>query len=123
MFTPDTWEFLRKAAILVGLCGAAIGFAWFCFTTVNRIGTLENQMQALVVSGARSVTSLPTPAGVPSAQDGAGTRPASEVTVQVNPIIQVCADLAMQLSKQPYISVTDATAGAMERLNCKNLKN
>jgi hypothetical protein len=123
MFTPGTWEFLRKAGILVGLTGAAITLAWFCFTTVNRIGALENQMQALVVTGAKSLISAPESASAPLMQDNRAKRPASDPVVQVNPIVQVCADLAKQLAQQSYLSVTDPIGPAMERLNCRGLKN
>ena len=120
---PETWEFLKRAGTLVGLCGAAIAFAWFCFTTVSRVGVLENQMQALVITGAKSTASPTAPVGVPPMQFGTAARPAGDSVIGVNPIAQLCADFAKQLAAKQAIAALDPILTAMDRINCKDLKN
>src|SRR5437868_14824596 len=104
MFSDETWDFMRKAGILVGLSGAVVAFAWFCFATANRIAILENQMQLVGISG----PVIPKPGGEP--------------TVRTTSIAQVCAELARNLAALPPPSPPNhPTALSMDRLGRMSL--
>jgi len=120
----DHWEFTKRTGTLFSLGGAVVALSWFCFSTVSRIGTLEAQMQALTISvPARPVApSAPT---VPPPQDAPqlGQQKAGE-SVKVNPIAQVCAELALRLVEKTKndnaIGALEPISATMDRLNCKN---
>jgi len=113
----DSWEFYKRTGTIVGLAGAVIGVAWFCFTTVSRITTLESQMQALVIT--KPANDFQPYGATPS--------PQSDIkrSVEVNPITLVCADLAGKLYEKHKdklaIPALDPISAVMNQLGCKKL--
>src|SRR6185312_5468946 len=109
---------------LAGLIGAAVSLAWFCFSTVSRISTLESQMQALVISRAAN-DSQPYLSSSQNVQTQSATGQSTK-PIEMNPIMLVCADLAAKLyekykSKNGIPALEPITA-VMDQLGCKGIK-
>lgn len=119
----DYWEFTKRAGTVLSLASVVTAFAWFCFTTVSRINTLEAQMQAMTISVPVQRTTPSAPAAPPP-PGSSKSAPQQSETVRVNPIAQVCADLALQLAEKHKgsnaIGALDPIAATMDNLNCRN---
>ncbi|WP_166297071.1 hypothetical protein [Bradyrhizobium sp. 2S1] len=119
----DSWEFTKRTGTILSLASVVTAFAWFCFSTVSRISTLEAQMQALTISVPAQQAAPSTPAVPPQPGSPKSTTQPLGETVRVNPIAQVCADLALQLADKHKgsnaIGALDPIATTMDHLNCK----
>jgi hypothetical protein len=118
----DHWEFTKRTGTLVGLSGAVVALSWFCFSTISRINTLEAHMQALSVSASVRIAPQSSLVGLPPMSPAPSEQNAS-ASPSVNPINQVCADLAIKLLEKNKdkggIGALDPIAATMERLNCQ----
>lgn len=119
MFTNESWEWIKRVGTITSLTGAAIGVGFFFFSQNQRISQLESQMQAATIT-----TSLQNAHRLPVSPDSAPSSNAQAAVVQVNPVLQACADMAKELAarKEP-IAALDTTSMAMERIGCSKVPN
>jgi hypothetical protein len=122
----DAWEFFKRAGTLVGLGSATVAAAYFFFDQRQRLSTLEAQMQSLTISS--TIERAPMSSKSQTSTDGTQdvNKSPSVATVNINPVVQTCLDLAKQMAeknKNSYVSTNDPYATVMDRLDCKSVVN
>lgn len=125
MISDASWEWIKRVGTVTGLTSAAIGAAFFFFNQNQRISTLEAQMQAATITTSIKSIPLPPRIDVPERSNslGSGDQP-SMTTVNVNPIVQACADMARQMAaKGAPLGALDPLYSAMNAIGCARVGN
>jgi hypothetical protein len=123
LISDQSWEFYKRTGTVASLFAAAMGVGVFFFTQNQRIGTLEAQMQALATRAITWDGSIDGPSDAKQGVQQPQRNGAERTSVAINPIAQVCADLALKLvenNKGGAIAALDPVANTMDRLNCKS---
>jgi hypothetical protein len=123
MMSDSSWEWIKRVGTITSLTGAAIGVGFFFFNQNQRISTLEAQMQAATIT--TTLRSVPAPARTDAPEkSGSSSDRATSAIVDVNPIVQACADMARQIAaKGTAIGALDPINSAMSAIGCAKVGN
>lgn len=120
--SDSSWEWIKRVGTITGLFGAAIGVGFFFFNQNQRISTLEAQMQAATIT--TTLKSVPAPARMDAPEKSGSGDQATGAIVNVNPIVQACADMARQIAaKGTALGALDPLNTAMNAIGCARVGN
>lgn len=108
---------------------------FYFFDQSHRVRVLEAQVQAITIT-ASIKGSIMTSRTIDAVREGALKEVTSSssagsaidltsgeksIIINVNPIVQACADMAMRLAKVPMVTYNEPIVAAMSAIGCKSV--